>query len=358
MHPLKKCLTFLPEQNTILVTFAYFPSLIFLRLFPSPIFLRHTSSTSSTSRSIVSSLSPLAKPSPRTMDAIGAAASLITLFTTCIQCFEYFQAARSFHESYDLLLVKLDVEKTKLLAWGDAMGILDPNNEDGVSKIRDIPIIERLLEKIKGLLDNANDLREKYGAKLESWEGSTQLRVEDNLRQGTALTLERIRGVKIVSRYSRFWKKFEGFSRPAPLVKFVWAIQDESRFETLIDELRGLVDGLNALSWIIPSVKVDEQYQKMREDIESIPSLPNLSNLMLVEAACSGRYSSWSEAVSQKIDASELGTRGRRDIEEWNQQIGDDEDGGNRKPKPTQVTNSSSYVSNGELLNQGSSHGG
>ena len=292
------------------------------------------------------------------MDAIGAAASLITLFTTCVQCFEYFQAARSFHEKYDLLLVKLDVEKTKLLAWGDAMGILDPENEDGVSKIRDIPIIMRLLEKIRGLLDNANDLREKYGVKEENWEGSTRLRTEDSLREGTALTVERIRGIKVVSRYSRFWKKFEGLSRPAPLVRFVWAIQDESRFEKLIDELRGLVDGLNALAWIISSAKVDEQHRKMREDIESIPSLPNLSNLRLVEAACSGRYSSWSEAASQKIDASELGTRGRLDIEEWNQQIGDDEDGGSKKPKSTQATKSGSYVNSGELLNQGFPHSG
>ena len=208
-----------------------------------------------------------------------------------------------------------------------------------------------MLEKIKDLLDNADDLREKYGVKEESWEGSTELRTEDSLRQATALTLERIRGIRVVSRYSRFWKKFKGFSRPAPLVKFVWAIQDESRFETLIEELRGFIDGLNALSWIIPSVKVDEQDQKMREDIESIPSLPNLSNLRLVEAACSGRYSIWSEAVSQKIDASELGTRGRRDVEEWNQRIEDDEDGSSKRLKSTQVATSGSYVNNGELLN-------
>ena len=69
------------------------------------------------------------------MDVISAAASLVTLFGTCIQCFDYFQATRSFPGRYDLLLVKLDVEKVRLIAWGDAVGFLGPGNEERVSQI-------------------------------------------------------------------------------------------------------------------------------------------------------------------------------------------------------------------------------
>jgi hypothetical protein len=40
------------------------------------------------------------------------------------KCFGYFKAAQSLTEDLKILLVKLDIEKTRLLIWGNAVGIL------------------------------------------------------------------------------------------------------------------------------------------------------------------------------------------------------------------------------------------
>jgi hypothetical protein len=40
------------------------------------------------------------------------------------KCFGYFKAVQSLTEDLNILLVKLDIEKTRLLIWGNAVGIL------------------------------------------------------------------------------------------------------------------------------------------------------------------------------------------------------------------------------------------
>jgi hypothetical protein len=39
------------------------------------------------------------------------------------KCFGYFKAAQRLAEDLNILLVKLDIEKTRLLNWGNAAGI-------------------------------------------------------------------------------------------------------------------------------------------------------------------------------------------------------------------------------------------
>ena len=50
---------------------------------------------------------------------------LVALFNTCIEAFNYIQSSKSFGRDYQLLQVKLDVEKTRLLIWGDEVGLQD-----------------------------------------------------------------------------------------------------------------------------------------------------------------------------------------------------------------------------------------
>lgn len=56
---------------------------------------------------------------------------LAGLFSTCIDCFDLFEAAHALEEDSKILLVKLDLEKTRLLIWGNAVGIVD--DADGSS---------------------------------------------------------------------------------------------------------------------------------------------------------------------------------------------------------------------------------
>jgi hypothetical protein len=65
------------------------------------------------------------------------AVALASLFSTCIECFDYFKAGQTLEEDFELLLVKLDVEKTRLLIWGNAVGVLKPEVEGRVPELND-----------------------------------------------------------------------------------------------------------------------------------------------------------------------------------------------------------------------------
>jgi hypothetical protein len=58
------------------------------------------------------------------MEAIGLAVGTTSLFSTCIECFDLFRAATYYDEYVEILLVKLDLEKTRLLIWGNGVGIM------------------------------------------------------------------------------------------------------------------------------------------------------------------------------------------------------------------------------------------
>lgn len=49
--------------------------------------------------------------------------ALATLFSTCLECFDYFRVAKLLTQDLELLLVKLDCQRERLLTWGDLVGI-------------------------------------------------------------------------------------------------------------------------------------------------------------------------------------------------------------------------------------------
>jgi hypothetical protein len=62
--------------------------------------------------------------------SIGAVA-LASLFSSCVECFDYIDAAHSFGLDYELLVTKLEVEKTRFLIWGDTVGLLQTDGREG-----------------------------------------------------------------------------------------------------------------------------------------------------------------------------------------------------------------------------------
>lgn len=67
-------------------------------------------------------------------------------------CFGYFKAAQSLAEDLKILLVKLIIEKTLLLIWGNAVGILKIDDSERAPDLRDptkVEVITKCLEHIK-----------------------------------------------------------------------------------------------------------------------------------------------------------------------------------------------------------------
>lgn len=231
--------------------------------------------------------------------------ALASLFSTCIECFDYFKAGQALEEDFELLLVKLDVEKTRLLIWGNAVGVLKPEGEGRVAELdnsQKAELIERCLGSIKSLLSDTDKFRNLYG--LRSSTGS-----DKNARSHSILSVNSMSVFK--TSYRRFCARFAGSqSRSSLVMRTRWAIHDKNKFEGLLHHLKDLIDGLNE----VVLVKRETQDQIMHDDIVSIL---DISKLRLIQSACEGTYTALSRVASTVIEASEYGTIDRRNIEEW-----------------------------------------
>ena len=253
------------------------------------------------------------------MDPVSTALGIVSLgslFSTCIECLGYFTDARDFDKDRNVLLVKLDFERNKLLIWGNAMGIL---NEPGESILTTLgqakDAFQRssfLLECIISLLTDAESLQQKYG--LRNSDGTESRRnwsiVSKSNLEVFRPTLKRflLRNPKETdNRKHRIWSKIK------------WAIFDKQKFQSLINDLKDLVDQLFMIDFgkvrPVDAAKLDLH---MRADIELVDDLVALS---LVQEASEDSYRAWSQHAASVIEASELGTADRRNFEELSQDL-------------------------------------
>jgi hypothetical protein len=231
-------------------------------------------------------------------------AALATLFHDCIESFDCFRAA---DKDFEGLLVELDMEKARLLYWGNEVGILNAEGEGQATQLKEDAIarlIERALKSIKEVLADANALQQKYGVRVSTTDTGVatmgfKKRVSSNLKN----TFD--------TSWTRFCIRSAG---DQPMIKRLsrarWAIHDKGKFEALIIRLRTRISGLRDT---VPINKELED-QTIQEDIASIM---NISQLRLVESVCEGPYPRWAERASTVREATESGTVDRRHIEEW-----------------------------------------
>jgi len=232
--------------------------------------------------------------------------ALASLFSTCIECFNYFNAGRRLEEDLEILLVKLDVEKARLLIWGNGVGILKAEDEGRAVELGDpskTPLIERCLERIKSLLSDTKDLQGTYGV---------QASTESRALAAKSSAIVSVNSMNLFeTSYRRFWVRFaRNQTRSGVLTRTKWAIHDKPKFEGLVIHLREIIDGLNQ---VLP-IPRETQDQIMHDDIGSIL---NISKLRLVRSACEGSYRGWSTVASEVIQATEIGTEDRRSVEDW-----------------------------------------
>jgi len=238
------------------------------------------------------------------MEAIGLTIGIASLFSTCIDCFEIFQAVKDYDEYVDIILVKLDLEKTRLLIWGDGVGIMKRAGDGRAPELDDdskAPTVQRCLERIKSLLSTFDTFQAEYGLR-RSDPTLTQKSAVAQLLSSSSLAM-----FKLTAR--RFWVRNKA-SPSSILPKIKWAIHEKEKFEGLINHLKDFIDGLNE---IVP-IQREMQDQIIQEDISAII---DVSQLRLIEAACEGSYRTWSEKASQIIHDSEVGTLDRRTVEEY-----------------------------------------
>lgn len=239
-------------------------------------------------------------------EAIGLAASAVTLaalFSSCIDCFSYFKAAQHCSTDAEMLLVKLDCEKARLLIWANTIGILRTGHQERYPQLVDLELdrlIRRCIKQITDLLTDAQKLQTEYGGRP-----TAQQEHQRSIAVLSVNSMSIFKATKI-----RFFARFGApYTTPTILSRIKWAIRDGVRFRILLAHLKEFVDDLIQL---VP-VPLDVINETVEEDITTIV---DISTLRLAESACEESYPGWSTRASEVIKASEIGSLDRRTLEE------------------------------------------
>jgi len=230
--------------------------------------------------------------------------SLAGLFSTCIDALELIKAAEALERDLEILLVKLDIEKARLLSWGNAIGIVR-GVDNGRSAILNDQFTEEtirsILENIRLLMTDSQKLRDRYALREIPESSQTIASRRFDFVSRTSLSIFR-------GSYNRLCNRVaQDRSQVCAVNRVTWAIRDRGKFGNLVKDLRELVDGLVEL---VPAPVQSAAERILEDDVASL----RLSNLRLVEDALRDqeRYQSLSDAVSEAIQATELGT-----IDHW-----------------------------------------
>jgi hypothetical protein len=234
-------------------------------------------------------------------EALGAI-GLGALFSTCIECFSYFRASQRMEKDCDILLVKLDIEKTRLLVWGTTVGLLDSparRRNPILENAATVDLLHRCLRNIESLLTDTDRLTKVYGVAKHS----SPVDREINFVSSNSMILFR-------TAWKRFWIRNPSvIPKPSLLSRTKWGIYKKETFQGFINDLKDLIDGLYEIA-PVPRETLDHTVEA---DVES---LTDLAQLRLFEAATEDSYRAWSAVASSVIEASEMGTIDRRNIEE------------------------------------------
>src|ERR1700750_2439068 len=102
-------------------------------------------------------------------EIVGTMASVMTLasiFKVCIEGFDLIKAALHHDAEVKKLILKLKVERCRLLIWGQSVGLVASSANIDRSLLDDCSfadIIREVLEYLVQLFQNSNNLVEKYG---------------------------------------------------------------------------------------------------------------------------------------------------------------------------------------------------
>ena len=242
------------------------------------------------------------------VEPISFSVGVATLFSTCIECFKYFKAGQAQHADYELLELEFDLIKSRMLIWGNAIGV--GNVAEGAATTGDdisepMSLLARSLNAIKSLLEDYKTLQEKYGLKEVPETTRSTVSARDlpsfqplNLFRTSRLSI-RLRGCRPNATSTNLASRT------------VWAIIDKEKFEGLVAHLKKLIDGLERV-YPIPVAARDQTFQSSVATIE-------FSKLLIVDAACEVVYPEleWASIARTVKDASDIGTLDLRNVAEW-----------------------------------------
>ncbi|KAK0383978.1 hypothetical protein NLU13_8067 [Sarocladium strictum] len=223
-------------------------------------------------------------------DVAGIVLGVVALWKTCVQVFETIEATEKYGMDYEILSVKLEVERIRLLNWGEAVGFGDDPQSTGphpdLAKEHVRLTVTRVLGCIKSTFEGTDLLQTKYGLEAgttptdEATGAAHRLMLDSVFRE----SYERVRA------HARDRQKGTTLGR-----RTVWAIKDKTKFRNMIVEIRGFNDSLETL------------FRGVRESteirmVQDISSSDSTAGLQLIQDAMAGEHQILSDQASARIE--------------------------------------------------------
>ncbi|KAI1737976.1 prion-inhibition and propagation-domain-containing protein [Xylaria scruposa] len=213
---------------------------------------------------------------------VAGALSVAALFNNCVTTFEYIQLGRHFGTDYKRYQLKLDIAKTRLSRWGEAIDVnndprftIDKPQDESSCEARDI------MAEIDELFKTLQRASERYAKKAKP-EELRLLQIED--MPPVAKNLHKRLGDIVKHRTKKI----------SILKKASWALYDGKNFDKLVGEVTGFVDSLEKL-FPVEAARQNLVQIEIEEFNEDEPSLRAL------QEAAADTDRDLSEATSEQL---------------------------------------------------------
>jgi hypothetical protein len=205
------------------------------------------------------------------------------LFNNCVDCFEYIQLGRHFGRDYERCQLRLDIAKTRLGRWGEAVKINDdPRFQSGAPIDKSVQLTQSILEEIMLLFQSACKTSKRYELVADQKDLAV-FQDQDMKPIGRALH-SRLKDLA-----------FRRQKRTSVVKKAAWALYDGKSLEKMVEQIADFIDELEK------TFPVEAICQKLAEtEIEEVEDEPSLA--MLRDSA-GGVDAALSDAATQKIGA-------------------------------------------------------
>ena len=250
-------------------------------------------------------------------EVIGVVASCFTLaslFKVCLEAIDLIQTAQ--HQDLDVkkLVLKLNIEKCRLYAWGEEMGLTttlvarQPRSLDACpGHIQEL--VRDTLDMIIHLFTDTQKLKDRYGCK------------ELSPTEAPLLALARADDFGPVDRLATSFSHFK-FANRSPdkfarlALKTKWIIHDRKKFIELVAEVRAFVDGLQNLTQsLYPAVRQESTIRRCVQQISDVETLD------LIADVCEFDHPTIADAASERSTIISSAPLHPLDIEQWTSDV-------------------------------------
>ncbi|KAH7317129.1 prion-inhibition and propagation-domain-containing protein [Stachybotrys elegans] len=224
------------------------------------------------------------------LGAIGIA-GVIGAFKDAIDLFACFAQSRELGRDYEILNIKLDIEKALLLQWADRVGLLRPHDYDRRLDQEDIQAtVVKILSCIRLLLSDASSIKEKYGFSEIDEQSLTS-------QTNPSLSISAWRMSNFNSQFESLKKRMAQHGRDTSVSKKVlWAIRDKQGFERLIIELAHFTAKLDQVT----PIATGQPTSRAMAD-EDLKTITELKDLKLMAEASSGLHKALTDSARKNI---------------------------------------------------------